>query len=314
MTETAPGRVGEERAVRLHGDVRLLLADGRRVGWIAPAAGGDEVSGYDVHGLVPRPDGRPAATVPYREVPSAVRAAAAALGMPGAEDADVVSGPLIDHRGRAVETAPADLAGWRLVRGRVPGREDVVVRGRVVGWLQPDSRGGYVPCTLDGPVAVPAATREDAAVALFAALYAPAPLPELPPEARTRRRPQARPRTERPLCPYSQTQLAAAAIDPPSAEGGGYEIAVDGLRRARGARADVSVRAALAGRRPRRSGPGPPRRHPRRGDRPVPWGRRGRCGATPTRPSATIWNVATWVRRAGRRSTGSCWWSPTDHS
>ncbi|MBF8190121.1 hypothetical protein ITP53_31235 [Nonomuraea sp. K274] len=44
-------------------------------------------------------------------------------------------GPLTDDRGRTIDTAPAALASWSLLKGRVPGRTDVIVRGRCVGWL-----------------------------------------------------------------------------------------------------------------------------------------------------------------------------------
>jgi hypothetical protein len=65
-----------------------------------------------------------------------------------------------------------------------------------------------VPCTLDGPVPGAAANdRTEAVLALFTALYAPVPLPDLPDEAYTARRVKARPHTERPLAPYTQQQL-----------------------------------------------------------------------------------------------------------
>ncbi|GAA2613516.1 hypothetical protein SMC26_13985 [Actinomadura fulvescens] len=96
-----------------------------------------------------------------------------------------------------------------------------------MGWLQRDTRGRHVACTLDGPVPDPASTVVEAVMALFAALYAPAPLPDLGPDARTPRRPRARPARERPLRPYTAAQIAAAALDPPRLEGGGYAVVVD---------------------------------------------------------------------------------------
>ncbi|MFB4318791.1 hypothetical protein ACA361_32360 [Actinomadura sp. 21ATH] len=214
---------GELELVRLHAEDYLLLADGRRVGWLRGT--GD---GWRVH-------------APGREQPvagldgaltgsAAARAGAAALGVPGAQDAEVACRPLRDRHGRIIETSLGSLASWMLQRGRVPGREDVLVRGRCVGWLQPHPAGGYTACTAAGPVpGPPAPSREEAALALFAALYAPAPFPahDLPAKARTRRRPAARPRRERPISPYTAAQLAAAATDPPRAEGGGYLVTVD---------------------------------------------------------------------------------------
>ncbi|MFG2005206.1 hypothetical protein ACGFNU_39285 [Spirillospora sp. NPDC048911] len=115
------------------------------------------------------------------------------------------------------------------MRGRVAERTDVIVRGRCVGWLQRHYRR-HVACTPDGPVRTPdggpAATVVDAVMLLFAALYAPAPLPDLGPGARTPRRPRNRPKTERPLCPYTAAQLATA-LDPPRLDGGGYAVVVD---------------------------------------------------------------------------------------
>ncbi|MEV0237824.1 hypothetical protein [Nonomuraea sp. NPDC050786] len=139
--------------------------------------------------------------------------AAAALGIPGAEHAAVTVGPLEDDRGRTIDTSPAALASWSLLKGRVPGRTDVIVRFRCVGWLQRDARGRDVACTIDGPVPGSASTnRVQAVMALLAALVCPAPLPELGPEARTPRRPRARSPRERPISPYSPAQLAAAAL------------------------------------------------------------------------------------------------------
>jgi hypothetical protein len=135
------------------------------------------------------------------------------LGKPaGAVGAAVVLGGLHDHRDRSIETDPRALASWALLRGRVPGREDVIVRGHCVGWLQ-RHQGRYVACTLDGPVGASASkVRQDAVLALFAALYAPVPLPELGPQAHQPRRLRARPRGEKPLSPYTDAQLAATAL------------------------------------------------------------------------------------------------------
>ncbi|TMR24878.1 hypothetical protein ETD86_02820 [Nonomuraea turkmeniaca] len=103
--------------------------------------------------------------------------------------------------------------GARRTRRRVPGRTDVIVRSRCVGWLQRDDRGCDVACTIDGLVPGSASTnRVQAVTALLAALVAPAPLRDLGPEARTPRRPRARSPRERPISPFTPAQLAAAAL------------------------------------------------------------------------------------------------------
>ncbi|MBA8957720.1 hypothetical protein ACFQU9_48270 [Actinomadura namibiensis] len=220
--------VGEVVLTHLTHDVHLVVADGRRVGWInrpddwAGDQTGDRAGdGWQVHDAA----GRVVATTTDLDLWAVVRAAAAALGVTTGPDTTYDVGELRDHRGRALEVAPATLARWSLMRGRVPGRTDVLVRGRCVGWLQRD-RSRHVACTLDGPVPGSARRREEAVMALFAALWAPAPLPELPPEALTARRVQARPKNDKPLCPYTEGQLAAAVADPPRCEGGGYLVVV----------------------------------------------------------------------------------------
>ncbi|MEQ4725012.1 recombinase family protein [Nonomuraea sp. B19D2] len=195
--------------VRLDGENVVVLADGQRVGWLQAAP-----DGWHVHGS----DGQLVTTLPAddthgRDVLHVARIAAAALGIPGAELAAVTVGPLTDRRGRIIDTSPTSLASWSLLKGREPGRTDVIVRGRCVGWLQRDDRGRDVACTLDGPVPGSASTnRVQAVTALLAAQVAPAPLPDLGPEARTPRRPRARSPRERPICPFTPAQLAAAAL------------------------------------------------------------------------------------------------------
>ncbi|MGK5550615.1 hypothetical protein ACSNOI_03290 [Actinomadura kijaniata] len=219
--------VAEVVLTQLTYDVYLVVVDGRRVGWIdrpedrSEGRGDQAVEGWRVHDVA----GRVVATTDGLDLWAAARAAAAALGVATGPDTTFDLGELRDHRGRPLEVAPAVLARWSLMRGRVPGRTDVLVRGRCVGWLQRDG-ARYVACTLEGPVPGATRRREDAVLALFAALWAPAPLPVLPPEARTARRVQARPKNERPLCPYTPGQLAAAVADPPRREDGGYLVAV----------------------------------------------------------------------------------------
>ncbi|MFI7135901.1 hypothetical protein ACIBQ1_60370 [Nonomuraea sp. NPDC050153] len=221
--------VSEVYLAQLGGGNRVLLVDGARVGWLHPAPEGWQV--HDRHG-------RLVTTLPADDAPGhgvvvgldLARRAAAALGIGGAERAGVTVGRLDDHRGRTMDTSPAALASWSLLKGRVPGRVDVIVRGRCVGWLQRDSRGRDVACTLDGPVPGSAGTnRVQAVTALLAALIAPAPLPELDPEARTARRPRARSPRERPISPFTPAQLAAAALTEnlPRLADGSYRVHID---------------------------------------------------------------------------------------
>ncbi|MFE3454968.1 recombinase family protein [Nonomuraea sp. NPDC059194] len=205
QAQTAPDeQTPELYLARLHGQTFLLLADAERVGWLH--AEGD---GWQVHGR----DGRLVTTLRADGVLNAAALAAAALNIPGAARATVTAGPLTDDRGRSMDTSPTSLASWSLLKGRVAGRTDVIVRGRCVGWLQRDDRGRDVACTLDGPVPGSAGTnRVQAVTALLAALLAPAPLPELGPEARTARRPRARSPRERPISPFTPALLAAAAF------------------------------------------------------------------------------------------------------
>lgn len=214
---------------QLGGGNCLLLVDGARVGWLHATP-----DGWQVHGR----DGRLVTTLPAddahgRDVLAAASRAAAALGIPGAEHAAVTVGSLTDDRGRPLDTAPTSVASWSLLKGRVSGRTDVIVRGRCVGWLQRDARGRDVACTLDGPVPGSASTnRVQAVTALLAALLAPAPLPNLDPEARTPRRPRARPSRERPISPFNVEQLAAAALPDnlPRLPDGSYRVHIhDGL-------------------------------------------------------------------------------------
>ncbi|MEV4364557.1 recombinase family protein [Nonomuraea sp. NPDC049625] len=220
--------VAELYLARLAGEDALLLADGARAGWLHAAPDGWQV--HDARGrlvtTLPTDDTHGHGVVVGLDL---ARRAAAALGIAGAERAAVTVGPLTDDRGRAVDTSPASLASWSLLKGRVPGRVDVIVRGRCVGWLQRDEGGRDVACTLDGPVPGSASTsRVQAVTALLAALVAPAPLPELDPAARTARRPRARSPRERPICPFTPAQLAAAALadNLPRLADGSYRVHV----------------------------------------------------------------------------------------
>lgn len=197
--------VADLHLANLDGENRLLLVDGARVAWLHATPDGWQARDRD---------GRLVTTLPADGTwLTLARLAAAALGIGGADRAAVTIGALTDDRGRAMDTMPVSLASWSLLKGRVPGRTDVIVRGRCVGWLQRDSRGREVACTLDGPVPGSAGTnRVQAVTALLAALLAPAPLPDLPPQARTPRRPRARAARERPISPFTPAQLAAAAL------------------------------------------------------------------------------------------------------
>ncbi|YCK38292.1 hypothetical protein ACNF49_30840 [Actinomadura sp. ATCC 39365] len=192
---------------RLHRDTHLIIVDGQRAGWA------------DHDGATWRVHGDAGAT----HLVEGDLAQALADGLRTTVSTEGVR----DHLGRLLELNPDSLASWSLLRGRVLGREDVIVRGRCVGWLQKNRAGRYVACTHRGPIEGPAGTSKvQTIMALFAALYAPAPLPALPAAARAVRRAKARSENERPICPFTQAQPAAAALNPPRHDGG-YQVVVD---------------------------------------------------------------------------------------
>lgn len=119
---------------------------------------------------------------------------------------------------------PQHMERWELYRGRVSGREDVYAYGRCWGWLQPAASGRRTAHTTTGPVpGGPWHTREEAVAALWAHLTAPLPPPNLGERARTKRR--LRPvRDARPLCPYSDAELARVRLirDRPEVEHSPY--------------------------------------------------------------------------------------------
>ncbi|MES0838364.1 helix-turn-helix domain-containing protein [Nocardiopsis tropica] len=113
---------------------------------------------------------------------------------------------------------------WELRRGRVSGREDVYARSECWGWLQP-ADGGFTAHTTAGPVPGSLSpTREDAVQALWAHLYAPLPPPRLGERARARRHLRPRATRDRPLCPYTDAELARVRVvrDDPAVEHGLY--------------------------------------------------------------------------------------------
>ncbi|MBB6122221.1 helix-turn-helix domain-containing protein [Nocardiopsis algeriensis] len=117
---------------------------------------------------------------------------------------------------------PRDMEQWELRRGRVSGREDIYVRSRCWGWLQPATGGGFTAHTVDGPVPHSLSpTREEAALALWTHLYAPLPPPNLGERAHTKRRLRPRAKKDRPLCPYTPAELARVHLveDPASEKG-----------------------------------------------------------------------------------------------
>jgi len=127
-----------------------------------------------------------------------------------------------------------DMERWELRRGRVSGREDIYVRSRCWGWLQPVAPGGFTAHTVEGPVpGAPAPTREDAAAALWAHLTSPLPPPSLGARARTRRRLRSHAKLARPMCPYSPTELArVSVVEAPASKTGArlYQaVAPDGV-------------------------------------------------------------------------------------
>ncbi|MFI6504428.1 hypothetical protein [Nonomuraea typhae] len=225
------GAVGELHLAQLSSRDLLLIADGARVGWLHTGAEGWQLhdGGGRLVSTLPADSSRSPLDVAVAG-PGVLKSPLGALGVTLAESAELSHGSLRDRRGRAIDTSPASLASWSLLKGRVGGRTDVVVRGRCVGWLQRCRDGREVACTLEGPVPGSAGrNRVEVVLALLAAFTAPVPLPELGPEARTPRKPRARSRRERPISPYSTAQLAAAALaeNLPRNDDGSYRVHVD---------------------------------------------------------------------------------------
>src|SRR5699024_1430598 len=122
---------------------------------------------------------------------------------------------------------PGQMERWELYRGRIPGREDVLVRGRCWGCLQP-TEDGFTAHTPDGPVPGRAhPTRGQAVAALWAHLNAPLPPPPLGEHLHARRGLRA-PFDARPQCPYTQADLARATLSKVADERGIYEVRVGG--------------------------------------------------------------------------------------
>lgn len=217
-TEAVSVQVRLENLVR---DIYLVVVDGARIGWIERAS--QEERGWRVHAA----DGRAVAVTDGFGLHQAGRAAARALLGTGVALEDCGLGNVSDHRDRTLELGAGSLARWELWRGRVSGRTDVMVRHRCLGWLQKTTGGRVVACTVDGPVPGSASRdRAQAVKALFAAWWAPVPLPELGEEFFAPRRVKARPGKTKPLCPYTEGQLAAAATNPPRLEDGGYQVII----------------------------------------------------------------------------------------
>ncbi|MGW8526962.1 helix-turn-helix domain-containing protein [Nocardiopsis sp. NPDC055824] len=155
--------------------------------------------------------------------------------------ADAVPELLAAHHGRPLDIASLtgertdlgirerDMERWELRRGRVPGREDVCVRATCWGWLQRTEDGGFTAHTTAGPVPDSLSpTREDAVAALWAHLWSPLPPPALGEQARARRRLRGR-ATTRPLCPYTEAELARVSVtEDPSSEKGARLYRVQG--------------------------------------------------------------------------------------
>lgn len=243
-----PERPIAAELLKLGTNTHLVSAENQRIGWLEHTG-----QGWRAH------EAEGTATGQTDTPQAAVAALLRAVGGDHVVLTDLASGPLTDERGRVVETAPHALADWRLLRGRVSGREDVIVRGRCVGWLQPRRRG-YTAHTTRGPVPRPAAaTRAEAVMELFSHLFAPAPLPELGAAATTPRRARARPAGERPLCPYTQTELAAAELSEAADSAPGrrvYDVRLDAqtwgyVWRASGRRWQAAVADERRGRRSR---------------------------------------------------------------
>lgn len=143
----------------------------------------------------------------------------------------VYVGSLHGHHTGPGGVRPDRMARWELYRGRVPGRSDVYTGSTCHGWLQDAPSGGHTAHTRSGPVAGgPWPTRGEAVVALWGHLTAPLPPPPLTDRVHARRTPRKR-FDVRPMCPYTDAQLAAhQVVEAEGSEKGNrsYEIVVAG--------------------------------------------------------------------------------------
>lgn len=134
-------------------------------------------------------------------------------------------------RHTGLKVRPQGMDRWELYQGRVPGRYDVYTGSTCHGWLQNSPGGGFTAHVPDGPVAGgPWPTQGEAVAALWAHLNAPLPPPWLSERVHAKRSVRKRFDT-RPMCPYTDRQLAAARVSEAQGSEKGnrvYEIRVAG--------------------------------------------------------------------------------------
>ncbi|SHK94429.1 DNA-binding transcriptional regulator, XRE-family HTH domain [Nocardiopsis flavescens] len=192
--------------------------DGERIGHLGPRHSWDLVEGWVYYS---RPTAEELRTLPSAELggrpPEAVTtltdpAAAARELLDQVLEDGVYVGSLHGHHTGPDGVHPDRMARWELYRGRVPGRHDIYTGSTCHGWLQDAPEGGHTAHTRSGPVTGgPWPTRGEAVAALWGHLTAPLPPPRLSEQVHARRTPRKR-FDLRPMCPYTDAQLAAHRV------------------------------------------------------------------------------------------------------
>ncbi|MEU0493769.1 helix-turn-helix transcriptional regulator [Nocardiopsis sp. NPDC006139] len=210
--------------------------DGERIGHLGKRRSWDLVEGWAYYS---RPTDEERRTLSDAELggrpPEAVTTltdptAAARELLPQVLEEGVSIGSLRGYH-TGLKVRPQGMDRWELYRGRVPGRYDIYTGSTCHGWLQNAPGGGHTAHTPAGPVlGGPWPTRGEAVAALWAHLNAPLPPPWLSEQAYAKRSVR-KPFDTRPMCPYTDAQLAAVRVsEAPGSEKGNrvYEIRVAG--------------------------------------------------------------------------------------
>lgn len=222
--------VGATVCVTVHDtpeDADTFVLTGDHRGRLAPRTRWDGTTGWGLWIADAADQEVPVSVSARQDLDGAVRELIAPLVETAVPEVDITWRSSARRRLRAGEWGT-----WTLHAGLVPTREDIIVHGRCVGWLQHAPGGaGYTAHTPAGPLrSGPWKKREEAASAVYAALWHPMPAPELDRRALAPRRPRRkRPYGEPELCPHTDAQLARATVRPLGTGGERvYEVDVAG--------------------------------------------------------------------------------------
>lgn len=230
-------------AVLLQGDPEAehpylwVHVDGDLIGHLGKRQSWDLVEGWVFHSRPTEEERRTLSDAELGGRPPEARttltdpAAAARELLPQVLEEGVYIGSLHGHHTGPDGVHPERMDRWELYRGRVPGRYDVYTGSTCHGWLQHAPDAGHTAHTPTGPApGGPWPTRGEAVAALWAHLNAPLPPPPLTDHVHAKRSPRKRFDT-RPMCPYTDRQLAAhQVVEAEGSEKGArvYEIRVAG--------------------------------------------------------------------------------------